>query len=234
MLTSQRPTKKGNIPSGGLLPGIVQLIVLDSESNPTGQVKVWLPHIHGDPVPDPGDLPSAVVASPWGGTANTGITNLPPVGSSVLVGFLLGDIAYPVVLGNYYGQEGVPDQARGGTPENKLTLQNPDGWVVQMDFTESKFKIESPDKSSLVMDDSGVTIGYKKDKTIKWDADGITISDSTGNAIKLLSSGTEISLKGVPGDARVIHEFGICPITGTPLGIATGGASGALRVPQVQ
>ncbi len=134
--TFQNP---GGIPYGGLLHGII----LDN-TLPNGRAKVWIPVIHGEDEPLPSDLPDAIVTFPWGGVKGTGAVMMPPIGASVIVGFLYGTVWTPVVLGPYFGQEGIPSEAQAAPAESAITIQHASGWVIKVDFAEPKMEVRGP------------------------------------------------------------------------------------------
>jgi hypothetical protein len=187
-------------PGQGVLPGIVIKNTPDDGRPARGAVKVWIPHIHGPVQPDPDTLPESLVLFPWGGLEGTGSVMMPPVGASVMVSFLLGDMEQPIVLGSFYGAEEIPDQAKADKPDNVIVIQHPSGWVIKVDFETSRLEITHPSRNSIVLDGDGV----------------------------------KISRSGEQAPARLIHEFGIDTFTGAPLGQATGGATGAVRVSRSQ
>lgn len=149
----------GVIGGPGLLPGIVLQNIPDAGRPSRGVAKVWLPHIHGPIQPLPTDLPEAVMLMLWGGIAQTGIITMPPVGSAVVCGFMLGDVESPVILGQFYGAEQLPAEALAANPpDSALTMQHPSGWVIKVDFLQAKMEITHPTQNAIVVDATGVKI----------------------------------------------------------------------------
>lgn len=147
----------GIIGGPGLLPGIILQNTPDTGRPARGVAKVYIPHLHGPVQPPPSALPEALVMNLWGGIAGTGVVAIPPVGSSVICGFLLGDVEKPIVLGQFYGNEGLPDQAQAASPpDSALTIQHPSGWVIKLDFAASLLEITHPTQNSIVVDAEGV------------------------------------------------------------------------------
>ena len=124
-------------------------------------VKVWLPHIHGENEPAPQTLPEAIVLQLWGGIADLGIIAMPPLRSSVICGFLLGDQEKPIVLGAYFGSEELPTEAREvqqTLPDSVLSIEHPSGGLIKLDFTENKLELRHPVQNSIILDEEGVKI----------------------------------------------------------------------------
>lgn len=135
-----------NLPnvSNGLMYGIV---VAHSGSN--GRAKVYIPQIHGEEQPSAEDLPEAIVTSVYGGISGTGLIAIPPVGASVIVGFLLGLAWSPVIVGTYYGNEGIPSDGQASPQDKAVTLTN-GAWTIKMDFSGTgKLDISGPGDVSV-------------------------------------------------------------------------------------
>lgn len=135
----------GGIPHGGLLQGIVV-----DNTGANGRAKVWIPVIHGEEQPAADDLPDAIIPFGFGGIEGTGAIMMPPVGASVIVGFLYGLLHTPVIIGMYYGEEGIPSEAQASPPESALTIQHPGGWVVKLDFGANKFEVRGPGTIEII------------------------------------------------------------------------------------
>ena len=150
---------KGIVQGPGLLPGTVLQNIPDPGRVQRGVAKVWLPHIHGPISPLPESLPEAIVLQPWGGLPGLGVSLMPPVGASVMVGFLLGDVESPIVIGPYFGAEGLPTQAQASpVPDALISIEHPSGWVVKIDFATSRLVMTHPTFNSLELDAEGVKV----------------------------------------------------------------------------
>lgn len=148
----------GGIPFGGILPGIVVANTPIGAEASRGSVRVWIPTLHGAEQPEAQFLPEALVCFPWGGQLNTGIVIIPPIGSSVLCGFIEGYVEKPVVLGYFYGANEIPTEFDATKPESALILQHPSGWTVKLDFTSSVFEITNPEQNKIMLDSNGVSV----------------------------------------------------------------------------
>lgn len=153
------------VPFSGIVggPGLLEGIVLQNTPDPgrpaRGVAKVYIPHIHGPVQPPPSALPEACVSLLWGGLAGLGLVAIPPVNSTVIVGFIMGDVEKPIVLGQVYGAEGLPAEAQAASPpDSALTIQHPSGWVVKLDFAAGRFEVRHPSLNSIVLDEEGVKL----------------------------------------------------------------------------
>jgi uncharacterized protein involved in type VI secretion and phage assembly len=104
-------------------------------------------------------LPEATVLQPWGGLVGLGMTLMPPIGASVVVGFILGDVEKPIVIGPYFGIEGLPPQAQASpTPDAVISIEHPSGWVVKIDFTASRLVMSHPAQNSIELNATGALV----------------------------------------------------------------------------
>jgi hypothetical protein len=158
MFVGQTPFK-GIVAGPGLLPGTVLQNTPDPGRVQRGVAKVWIPHIHGPIQPLPTTLPEAIVIQPWGGLPGLGISLMPSVGASVMVGFLLGDVEKPIVIGPYFGAEGLPPQAQASPlPDGLISIEHPSGWVVKLDFATSRLVMTHPTLNSIELDAEGAKV----------------------------------------------------------------------------
>ena len=174
---------------------------------------------------DPQGWGRVKVAFPWradGGTAiwarlatldagpEQGTYFIPDVGQEVLVGFLDGEAAQPVVLGSLWnGTQEPPLSMTDGNPVRGLVTRS--GHRLLFDDEDgASITVESAEGSSLVISD----------------ADGaLTLTDSgSGNTITMSSSGIELS--AAQGDIALKAEQGDVTIDGMSIkGKATGASS---------
>jgi Rhs element Vgr protein len=170
-------------PRAGLGIGLVEAI---DDPNGWARVRVALPWLAGD-------TPSlwARLALPMAGDAR-GFFFVPEVGDEVVVGFLDGDIRFPVVLGSVWnGQQAPPktldpdtNDVRSvvsraghevtfddGSSAPQVLVKTAAGQTVTLDDTSGSEKIELADKggSKLTLDSAGITLEAKSggDVTIK-------------------------------------------------------------------
>jgi phage protein D len=145
---------------GGAVKGLAIGVVTDN-NDPDGQgrVKVKFPALSSD---DASDWARVVV--PGGGDAR-GMQFLPEINDEVLVGFEMGDIHYPYVLGGLWNGQDAPalsDAVSGGKVQKRV-IQSRSGHNVLLDDTDG--------------------------------AGGITITDRSGNQIQLDTGSNALNVK---------------------------------------
>jgi phage protein D len=161
LLTPQAPPPT----STGLVIGVV---TDNQDPDGQGRVKVKYPWLSSDHASD-----WARVVVPGGG-AERGIEFLPEVNDEVLVGFEMGDVHYPYVMGGLWNGRDAPP-----TKSNQLVS----GGKVQ------KRIIRSRSGHTITLDDSN-------------GGGGITVEDKNGNKLALDSSANKLAIE-VKGDASV-------------------------------
>ncbi len=168
--------------------GLVIGVVTDNQ-DPTGagRVKVKYPWLSNDHASDW----ARVVAQ--GGGAQRGIEFLPEVNDEVLVGFEMGDIHYPYVLGGLWnGKDDPPKKSNqvvsGGKVQERI-IRSRTGHIISFDDSDGGGGITIQDKNgNKVMLDSAanaMTVEIKGDVTVK----------ATG-ALKLEAQG-QVEIKGM-------------------------------------
>jgi phage baseplate assembly protein gpV len=222
------------IPPGAMLPGIVLQNTPDKGRISRGVAKVWLPFVHGEEQPDPSMLPEAIVAMPWGGISDTGLILMPPINASVICGFILGDIERPVILGSYFGEEGLPSDAPTDEPESAVTLQHPDGFLVKIDFAAKKLEIVHPSGHTVTLDDTGLVVEHSSKVKVTVEKDTVVVEDVMQNKLEFTKDGCLVTKLGITPNARVVTELFVCPFLGAPLSsISAVGISSACKVSNI-
>jgi len=119
---------------------------------------------------------------------NRGIFFVPEKGDEVVVSFLDGDPAQPVILGTLYNKSNT-SPAKITATNDKRIIQSKKKVIIEFDDTKKNLTLKTPGGNSILMDD----------------AKGITIKDKNGNSIELGSAGItlktmkEVSLKATKG-----------------------------------
>lgn len=190
--------KIGGIPVGtGLLRGLV-IDNIDTDTPPRGRCKVWFPQIHGPVEPQSGDLPFAENALAFGGLENTGLVIIPELRASVFCGFELGFIEKPVMLGFWYGQEGLPDQhPTGETLDKVITLQRTDSetgdrFLLQVNFVQNSIKFTrttSEGDDLLQLDQDGIKAQTRDGSKIEINREGNVVVNAQGS-VQVTALGT--------------------------------------------
>lgn len=182
--------------------GLVVGIVTDN-NDPAGQgrVKVKYPWLSGDHASDWARV--AVV----GGGAQRGIEFLPEVNDEVLVGFEMGDIQFPYVLGGLWNGQDNPPKANnavvsGGKVQQRVIATRA-GHLITLDDTDGGGGITIQDKSgNTIVLDSGankLTITVQGDATLS--ANGNIDLEAQGNLTlkaqgQLQIQGLSVSMQG--------------------------------------
>ena len=159
----------------GLYPALVSDI---KDPDSMGRVKVTLPWS-----PDTGSAQYeawARVATLMGGN-NRGSWFIPDVNDEVLIGFEAGDARRPYVVGGLWNGTDSPPESMDGSGNNyKKVLRSRNGVKITLD--------DSDGSESLVLETPG---GQKA--TFKDGPGSVEIVDSSGNSVKLESSGITVT-----------------------------------------
>jgi uncharacterized protein involved in type VI secretion and phage assembly len=158
----------------GLVRGVV-----DSFKDPAklGCVRVSFPWL-GD-----GLAPIWAPVASVGAGKNRGLLVMPEPGDEVLVGFIDGDLASPVVVGSLWNTGQTIPAAPYDTDTNNLrSWTSRSGHCIELDDKDGseKISITSKAKQTLVINDAG-------------GSESITLTDKTGNVIKLSSAGIDLT-----------------------------------------
>ena len=192
--------------------GLVIGVVTDNgDPEALGRVKVKFPWLTSDHASDW----ARVVAV--GAGSERGIEFLPEVNDEVLVGFELGDIRFPYVLGGLWSGQAVPPKSTGDAVSSGQVqlrvIRSRAGHVITLDDTDGGGGISIVDKSgNKIVIDSGsdkVTISTQGDVEVT--AQGSMSLAAQGN-LKLHAQG-QVELSGtgvtVDGGASTVDVKGV-------------------------
>lgn len=195
--------------------GVVEALVTENSGDDAkeGRVKVKFPWFDEDMITE-----WCRVAQIYAGNGY-GAFWIPEVGDEVLVGFVHGDMRFPVILAGLYNGEDKPSTSREQDKDQKLfrtkgghellfddssgkqrvkTTTNA-GHVLDMDDQNKKVTIETAGGHQAVMDDQGkkVTIQTSGSNQVVLDdnSNKITIQTSGGAVITLDGSGNKITVQ---------------------------------------
>ena len=180
--------------------GLVIGIVTDnSDPDGYGRVKVKYPWLSSDHASD-----WARVVAPGGG-AQRGIEFLPEVNDEVLVGFEMGDIHYPYVLGGLWnGQDALPKKVTSGGKVQQRIIRSRSGHMITLDDSDGGGGVTIEDKNgNKVMLDSGsnkLTITIQGDAGLK--AQGNLTLEAQGQVqikgmgVKMDGGASTVDIKG--------------------------------------
>jgi phage protein D len=147
--------------------GLVIGIVTDNQDpNGNGRVKVKYPWLSGDHTSDWARVVTL------GGGAQRGIEFIPEINDEVLVGFEMGDIHYPYVLGGLWnGRDAPPKKVTSGGKVQQRIIRSRTGHTITLDDTDGAGGITIEDKNGNKMVlDSGpnkLTITAKGNLTLE-------------------------------------------------------------------
>lgn len=164
---------------GGNFYGVYSAIVTDiNDQDGQGRVKIRLPWC-----PDnEGDLYDvwARLATMMAGN-NRGSWFIPDVDDEVLVSFEAGDPRRPYVIGSLWnGQDDPPESMDGGSQNNIKTLCSRNGVTISFDDSQGQetLTLKTPGGQEVILKDG---------------PGSVDIQDSSGNSVKLESSGITIN-----------------------------------------
>lgn len=132
--------------------------------------------------------------------ARAGVSLLPRVGDPVVVMFLSGDLAQPVVVGSVYSTDLRPPEAEaldavymppdsGDSAVRRVHLETPSGGMVTLD--DEKLTVELGGTTMVIEQDGAVTV---QAASIALTADGDVEIEAGGNLA--LSAGQNVTIEG--------------------------------------
>ncbi|CAB3657032.1 type VI secretion system tip protein VgrG [Trinickia soli] len=177
---SSRPfvAEQGDIeapPAGGLAPGVGGLLtgkVAQIDEDPDGQTRVL---VHVPLVGMTGDGIWARLANGYASNG-AGMFFMPEIDDEVVLGFLNGDPAFPVILGSLYSGARTPPR----TPESKnntKAIVSRAQVTIEIDEEKKRIQISTPGGHAVTLDD---------------DAKTVTIVDSNNNSLEMASGGVTL------------------------------------------
>lgn len=133
--------------------GVVEALVVESEGDDEGRVKLRFPWFDGATVTE-----WCRVSQPYAGNGY-GSVFVPEKGDEVLVAFVHGDMRFPIVLGGLYNGRDKPPTARTGGRDQKV-IRTRHGHQLLLDDTASQaaVRITSAAGHVVELDDQGEAI----------------------------------------------------------------------------
>lgn len=184
----------------GVAEGVVEAV---DDPDHEGRVRLKLPWFDEDEVTD------------WCRSANLfagngyGSTWTPEKGDEVLVGFVHGDLRFPVVLGGLYNGQDKPPAFREGD-RNEKVLRSKAGHEIVVDDSPSRLGVRVTTKEGhrLVLDDTAGRI-----ELMTKSGYGLAIDDRTG---ELILKATTVSIEA-SASVTIKASTGTVGITGQPI-----------------
>jgi uncharacterized protein involved in type VI secretion and phage assembly len=202
-------------PQRALISGLVVGVVTDNQDpNGDGRVKVRFPSLSKTETSDW----ARVVAV--GGGAQRGIEFLPEVDDEVLVGFELGDVHFPYVLGGLWNGHDAPptrsNQLISGGKVQKRIIRSRTGHTITLDDSEGgSVSIVDKNGNKVVLDSqtNTLTIEVKGDATLK--AQGNMTLQAQGSMT--LQAQGHVDVKGM--GVKVDGQAGSVDVSGTTVNL---------------
>lgn len=180
--------------------GVVEAIVAESTGDDEGRIKVTFPWFDGSTVTD-----WCRVAQFYAGNGY-GSTFVPEQGDEVAVGFVHGDMRFPVILGGLYNGQDKPHAAPVNGQDQKtirtkaghqltfddqagqqaVRVTSAAGHQVELDDQGSEVRVSTAGGASVILDDNGITLHTSGDITLQ-----------AGGTVKLVGSSVQLSSDNV-------------------------------------
>jgi hypothetical protein len=159
MLKHGNPTQDQDLFFGNYRAIVVDNIELDDDGNPvkSGRVKVRVPSIHGDNVPDEA-LPWAIYSDPFmGGLEDVGGFLVPNKDAKVWVFFEEGDHEQPVYFAGAPSKPHMPAEKDVEDYPNNKVFKTKAGFVIEIDDSEedTRLRVYQPSGNEKVSDHEG-------------------------------------------------------------------------------
>ncbi len=185
------------VPTSGLVIGIV---TDNDDPDKLGRVKVKYPWLS----PDHASHWARVVSA--GAGASRGIEFLPEINDEVLVGFELGDIHHPYVLGGLWnGQDkppGDPGKVIGGGKVEQRVIKSRKGHTITLDDSDGGdgIRIEDHKGNTVVLDSTSSALQFKVQGDMTLECTGNYTVKAQGQ-VKIQGMGVQVD--GGPGTVDV-------------------------------
>ncbi|TPN86213.1 type VI secretion system tip protein VgrG [Aquimarina algicola] len=177
-VNSSGPEAKGELTGvKGLQVGIVKSIYDENETE--YRVQVQIPVLNDDT-----ELVWARLSSFY--ASNTfGAFFYPEVGDEVILGFIEGNPAYPIILGSMYSSALTPPQEISDANNYIKTLMTKSQLQLQFDDENIVMTMLTPNNNTIVVSDNdqGITIIDENSNQIQMNADGVTINSASSMTI---------------------------------------------------
>lgn len=180
----------------GLVIGLVKDL---QDPDSLGRIRVEFPWLGDDAVSD-----WARVAAPLA-SAQLGHFFQPELGDEALVGFEMGDVSRPYILGYLWNGDNAPPV----NDPNVRMIQTVSGHKLIFDDTSGSEAITLEDASGnkMVTNSDGIAVEDANGNKITTDSDGIAVEDANGNKVTMDSDG--IAVEDANGNKLTMSSDGI-------------------------
>ncbi len=200
-------------------------VVDNADPENRGRLRLRIPSVLGNDVVSGWALPCL----PYGGAADQGFFFIPEADACVWVEFEMGDLAYPVWVGTFWGKPGgqseAPKPADAQSPPTRKIIRTLKGSSIEIEDKDGDevFIIQYSDgskKNTVTMDKDGMRIEDANANKITLDANGAKLEDVNGNKIEMNASAINIfpNVACNLGSAAVnmVNNLPACLFTGAP------------------
>jgi uncharacterized protein involved in type VI secretion and phage assembly len=178
------------------------LVVDNADPERLARLRVRVPSVLGDKVVTGWALPCA----PYGGMGNQGLLAVPDVGAGVWVEFEEGDLEFPVWVGTFWSKPGgtneLPKANRADgnesstpAPPTRKILKTAKGHTIQIEDADGGDLVlihEATHKHTVALDATGITITDGSGNFVKMTADAFTLHSATAFTIDAPGKAVEI------------------------------------------
>lgn len=153
-------------------------VVDNDDPEKLGRLKLSVPSVLGPEVVTGWAVPCV----PYGGGPNRGFFFIPEVGDGVWVEFEAGDLSWPIWVGTYWAKPSDPETPRPNDPDGteQGDVQAPPTCKIIKTVKGHTLQFEDADGDERI-----VLYEATHGHVVTLDADGVTITDATGNSIEM-------------------------------------------------
>jgi uncharacterized protein involved in type VI secretion and phage assembly len=191
----------------GRFYGKYRAFVVDNDDpDNRGRVRLQIPSVLGKDVVSGWALPCL----PYGGAADQGFFFIPEKDACVWVEFEMGDLAYPVWVGTFWGKPGgeteAPklndldgaEQSEAQSPPTRKIIKTLKGHTIQFEDKDEKemvMLLEATNGNQIVMNKDGIKITVKTGKDEDEKEMVMLLEATNGNQIVMSKDGIKITDK---------------------------------------
>lgn len=139
-----------------------------------GRIRAKAMEVFGDD-----DSGWALPSAPFGGTSQTGLFAVPPVGATVWLEFLHGDSEYPVWSGCFWSKRGdVPPEFQASPPDQVMIVTSGGNKLILSDASGAKgITLETSQGAKLAITENGIELDNGQGATIKLTGKTVSVND---------------------------------------------------------
>lgn len=119
-----------------------------------GRLKIKVPQIFGDNIPEYWALPVGMFSG-----NNIGLFAIPAVGDSIWVSFENGNPRYPIWEYGWFKENEVPEEAKvDGNKPSSIVLKSKSGHIIELNDKDNLVRITDSNSNIIEMNETGVSI----------------------------------------------------------------------------